>query len=64
LKEPTAEAIAQHLATLLRDPTLAFRLGAAGRVRALQHFSISAMVSGYRAVLGLAAPHCGGTSTC
>ena len=64
LADPTPEAIAERLATLLRDPALARRMGAAGRARAQQHFSISAMVSRYRVALGIAASPREGTSTC
>jgi glycosyltransferase involved in cell wall biosynthesis len=64
LAAPTAEAIAARLAALLRDPALARRMGAAGRVRARQHFSISAMVSRYRAALEFDASPREGTSTC
>jgi glycosyltransferase involved in cell wall biosynthesis len=64
LAEPTPEAIAGRLAALLLDPALANRLGTAGRVRVMEHFSISAMVSRYRAALGLAALPLEGTSTC
>ncbi len=64
LAAPTPEAIAERLATLLRDPVLARRMGVAGRSRATRHFSLPAMVSRYRAALGLAASPLEGPSTC
>ena len=53
LQEPTPALVADRLARLLRDPALARRLGAAGQSRARTHFSVPAMVEGYRLVLGL-----------
>jgi alpha-maltose-1-phosphate synthase len=44
LVENTPESIAAAITRLVRDPALAARLGAAGRVRAAQRFSTGAMV--------------------
>lgn len=53
LQDPTPALVAERLARLLRDPALARRLGAAGQSRAREHFSVPAMVEGYRRALGL-----------
>jgi glycosyltransferase involved in cell wall biosynthesis len=47
-----AAALASALALVLRDPAGGRRMGAAGRLRAKQHFSIAEMVDSYARVFG------------
>lgn len=53
------EAMAARLAALLADPALAARLGAAGRARARDLFSLDRMVQAYRALLAPDEGGCG-----
>ena len=46
-----ADALAQHVITLLRDPALRQRMGAAGRARVEQRFSAESMAASFDAVL-------------
>ncbi len=50
------EALAGHLLALRRDPALRERLGAAGRARVAQHFSIQSYVTGVSRILASCAP--------
>lgn len=46
-----ATELAKHVIDLLRDPDLRQRIGAAGRARVEQHFSVRAMAAQYTAVV-------------
>ncbi len=51
LRPPTADAFAEALRVLIEDPARADRMGAAGRARAVEHFSLDAFGERLEAVV-------------